>query len=88
MENEEDFFFVEGEGGERAVSAAPSPGVPRNGKVTDCRQWIAKGSCSNGRRIVLSGIKSNERGGVPEREREAMSSSHETEVGRLGPGGG
>ena len=68
MENEEDFFF-----GERAVSAAPSPAVPRNGKVTDCRQWIAKGSWSNGRRIGLSGIKSNERGGVLEREREAMS---------------
>ena len=70
MENEEDFFFF----GERAVSAAPSPAVPRNGKVTDCRQWIAKGSWSNGRRIGLSGIKRNERGGVlREREREAMS---------------
>ena len=51
------------------MSAAPCPAVPRHRKLTDCRQWIAKGSCSNGTSVGLSGTKSYERGGVPEREK-------------------
>ena len=67
MENEEDLFVFQGE---RAVSVAPSQAVPRHRKLTDCRRWIAKGSCSNGRRSGLSGIKSNEKAGVPDGEKK------------------